>query len=60
MNEPLLTTREAAELLGIKENTLTIWRNTDRQHIPYIKIGRAIRYKRSDLVNYLNERIVDV
>ena len=60
MNERLLTTREAAELLGIKENTLTIWRNTDRQHIPYIKIGRTIRYKRSDLVNYLNDRTANV
>lgn len=56
MNEPLLTTREAAELLGVKTNTLTIWRNTDRQHIPYIKIGRAIRYRRSDLVKFLSER----
>lgn len=56
MVDNLLTTREAAQLLGIKENTLTIWRNTDRQHIPYIKIGRAIRYKRSDLVKFLNDR----
>lgn len=60
MNEPLLTTKEAAELMGIKENTLTIWRNTDRQHIPYIKIGRAIRYKRSDIVKFLTERASDV
>jgi len=59
MNEPLLTTREAAELLGVKENTLSIWRNTDRHHIPYIKIGRAIRYKRSDLVKFLSERTTD-
>ena len=59
MNEPLLTTREAAKLLGVKANTLAIWRNTDRYHIPYIKIGRAIRYKRSDLVKFLSERTTD-
>jgi helix-turn-helix protein len=44
----LFTTREAAEILGRGENTL----EQERLHgrgIPYIKMGRAIRYDLNDL-----------
>ncbi len=52
----LLTTREAAAFLGVKENTLTVWRNTKRYDIPYVKIGRSIRYKPSDLEKFLLDK----
>jgi excisionase family DNA binding protein len=55
-DERLLTSKEAAEILGIKANTLNTWRlisKDDRRCIPYVKIGRAVRYRLSDLKNYL-------
>lgn len=45
----MLSDREAAVYLGVSENTLPAWRCTKRVQIPYVKIGRAIRYRRADL-----------
>ena len=45
----LLTRREAAAYLGVSEQTLAIWKCTGRYNLPYIKIGRLIKYKRQDL-----------
>lgn len=51
----LLNTNEAAEFLGIKRNTLEIWRMNSRVKIPYIKVGRLIKYRLSDLEEFLNK-----
>ena len=56
-DDKLLSNEEAAAYLGIKTNTLTIWRTTKRFEIPYIQIGRKIRYKKSDLDKFLNKNI---
>ena len=56
-DDKLLSNEEAADYLGIKTNTLTIWRTTKRFEIPYIQIGRKIKYKKSDLDKFLNENI---
>ena len=56
-DDKLLSNDEAAEYLGIKPNTLTIWRTTKRFEIPYIQIGRKIKYKKSDLDKFLNKNI---
>ncbi|HEY9793619.1 MAG TPA: helix-turn-helix domain-containing protein [Candidatus Obscuribacterales bacterium] len=45
----LLTRREAAAYLGIAEQTLAVWKCTGRYHLPWIKIGRLVRYRRQDL-----------
>ena len=59
----LLTTKEAAEFLGIKENTLSIWRSQkgkdSRYYIPFIRIGRNIRYKKSDLIKFLSNQTIN-
>ena len=57
MDDTLLSNEEAAAYLGIKPNTLTIWRTTKRFEIPYIQIGRKIKYKKSDLDKFLNKNI---
>lgn len=46
-----LTTKEAAAFLGYKPSylyKLTMWRK-----LPYYKVGRGVRFKREDLVNFL-------
>jgi excisionase family DNA binding protein len=45
----LLTTAQMAEVLGLSKDTLTTWRCTKRYDVPYLKLGRHVRYKRSDV-----------
>jgi excisionase family DNA binding protein len=45
----LLTCREAALYLGISEQTLAIWKCTGRCSLPCVKIGRLVKYRKSDL-----------
>lgn len=39
----LLTPRQVADLLGVSENALAIWRH-NRRGPSYLKFGRQIRY----------------
>lgn len=45
----LLNRKEAAVYLGIAEQTLAIWHCTKRYNLPCAKIGRLVRYRKSDL-----------
>jgi hypothetical protein len=54
--EKLLTSNQAADFLGISHGTLDVWRCNKRYSIPYIKIGRLVKYKMSDLINFLDDR----
>lgn len=51
-----LTTPEAAEYLGLKPGTLEIWRWAGKGP-KYLKLGRACRYRLSDLENFVNESV---
>jgi excisionase family DNA binding protein len=58
MDERLLTTQEAADYLGLSETTLRIWRGEDRGP-RWIKINyRTIRYRLSDIDDWLKTREV--
>ena len=46
-NNPLLTEFEACEYLRIRQRQLYTWRI--QGFIPFIRIGRAIRYRKRDL-----------
>jgi excisionase family DNA binding protein len=46
-DDPLLTTPQMARLLNVEPNTLEVWRSTGRYALPYVKIGRNVRYRRS-------------
>lgn len=55
----LLSPKEAAEFLGLPEGTLAQWRS-QRRGPPYIKLEeRLVRYRRSDLEEYLSGHLVD-
>jgi excisionase family DNA binding protein len=54
----LLTPTEAADYVAMKVETLAVWRCTGRHGLPYIKVGAAIRYRRSDLDAWLESRTV--
>ena len=57
MNEQLLNTKQAANILGVSAAFL----ERDRwagARIPFIKVGtRSIRYRQSDLENYINKQV---
>ena len=53
--EKLLTPQEAAELLGLQEGTLAVWRSTQRYALPFVKCGRLVRYKASDVRRFIEE-----
>jgi len=46
MNSELLTVPEAAALLRLKPSTIRAW--VCQKRIPYVKLGRLVRIKRSD------------
>ena len=49
--EPLLTVREAAEILKIKATTLYTW--AYRRQIPSQKVGKALRFRRDEIEIWL-------
>lgn len=50
---------QAAEVLGAKQTTLAVWRSTGRYNLPFVKVGRLVRYRVSDLAAFLARRTAD-
>ena len=50
----LMGTKEASEFLGIKKQTLYEW--VVQMKIPFIKVGRLTKFRRSDLEAWLKKR----
>ena len=55
-NNGLVGEKEAAEILGVTPGTLQVWRSTGRYGIPFIKVGRLVRYRLSVLQGWLASR----
>ena len=53
-----LTAKQAAEILGVSEDTLAVWRCTKRYPLPYIKMGRKVFYTGADLKSFIKLRTV--
>ena len=47
-----------AAYLGVTPRTLEVWRCTKRHQIPYIKVGRLVKYRQSDLDHWLAAQTV--
>ena len=57
MTQPLLTTKDAAKILGVSKAFLERDR-WDGVKIPFIRVGsRAVRYRPQDLESYLDSRV---
>jgi excisionase family DNA binding protein len=52
----LIDCQETAEILGISKSALEAWRTTGRYKLPFIKVGRNVRYRRSDVLQWLESR----
>ena len=63
MEEPnknnLLTRKQAADFLGVKEITLAIWKSTKRHGLPVVKVGRLAKYRYGDLLEFVERQTVN-
>jgi excisionase family DNA binding protein len=55
----MLTTQQAADYLGVKGSTLTVWRCRRTYEIPFVKVGSKVRYRKGDLDDFLQRRTKD-
>ncbi|WAC11887.1 helix-turn-helix domain-containing protein [Dyadobacter pollutisoli] len=56
--EQLLDRKTAARYLRVSPGTLAVWDCTKRYDLRPLKVGRAVRYRRSDLDNFIERRLV--
>lgn len=50
----------ATAFLGLAPGTLNVWRATKRHPLPYVKIGRRVMYRMSDLEAFIESRLVSL
>lgn len=55
MNESMLATKAAAAFLDLSTATLEAWRCRGGGPV-FVKLGKAVRYRKSDLDAFLNSR----
>lgn len=56
---PLMTAKQAAERLATTEGTLATWRSSGHNPIPFIRVGRSVRYDPADLDAYVASKRFD-
>lgn len=58
VHDRLLDETEAAELLGCSHNSLRAWRcrRGGADSPRYLKVGRLVKYRRADLIAWLESR----
>jgi predicted DNA-binding transcriptional regulator AlpA len=55
----LLSPKEVYQRYGIREETLLRWR-TNKEHLPYAKIGHHIRYEVADIEAFIKKNKVNI
>ena len=55
----MMTTEQAAAYLSVDAGTLGVWRCTRRYAIPFVKVGRKVRYRKADLDKFIRSRTHD-
>jgi excisionase family DNA binding protein len=58
MERRYLSIKELSEYLGIPKYTIYSW--TSMKKIPYVKLGRAIRFDMTEIESWIKERKVEV
>jgi excisionase family DNA binding protein len=51
-----MTTKEAAEFIGVSPTTLNAWR-MKKTGPPYVRIGALVRYRAEDIDQWANSRV---
>ena len=56
----LLTPEAVADQLGMTLHTLAVWRCTKRVALPYVKVGRSVRYRAADVEAFISSHLQQV
>ncbi|RKT47490.1 helix-turn-helix domain-containing protein [Thiocapsa rosea] len=54
--DPLYDRKDAALYLGVVPGTLECWASTGRYNLPFLRIGRRVKYRKSDLDAWIAKR----
>lgn len=54
----LLNRDEAATALGVRPQTLACWASSGRYHLPFVKVGRRVMYRQSDIEGFIEANLV--
>lgn len=57
-NSRLVNREEAAQILGTSPATLAVWACTKRYDLPYVKIGRLVKYRLSDIYTFIEQQSI--
>ncbi|SEQ69667.1 Helix-turn-helix domain-containing protein [Azotobacter beijerinckii] len=52
----LMTPEQVATALDLRTKTLAAWRSNRRSDLPWYRIGNRIRYRRQDVIAWLESR----
>lgn len=55
---PMIDADQAALCMGVQKATLAVWRCTGRYKLPFVRVGRRVMYRVSDIEAWLQERTV--
>lgn len=55
---PLLEPFEVSKILGVTVKSLAVWRCTKRYDLPYIKVGKSVKYHPEDVQAFIDSRKV--
>jgi len=58
LEREMISPKELSQLAGISTNTLYYW--IQKRRIPYIKMGRLVRFRVSDLEKFIDERPITI
>ncbi|MCF7914506.1 MAG: helix-turn-helix domain-containing protein [Spirochaetaceae bacterium] len=56
-SENLISYKEAAELIGVAEITVRKWTST--RFIPHYKLGKSVRFSKTELMEWVRSKHVD-
>ena len=56
----LLRPQDVADRLGVSTTTLSTWRCTKRYPLPYVKVGRLVRYRLADVEDFELNRLQEI
>jgi predicted site-specific integrase-resolvase len=54
--DELLAPSLTAKILNVAVGTLAVWRCTGRYDLPFYKVGKSVKYRRSDVERFLRVR----
>lgn len=54
--DDLLLPTQTAQILHVTTGTLSVWRSTGRYPLKFVKVGRWVRYRYGDILEFIDLR----